>query len=170
MINITLIYLAKDIDRKFNGLYNALSIQGFREQYQNKLQNAIKDIVDIDKIIAIVQNIKDEKSILTPNSAFIVNINNTKYFLDSNFQILDDEVFYKKNFYPYIKFDKSNVDINIESKRVNEKIQSLNSDEAIKFIETYISNPPKQYKQISYKPNRIFIYSIYGKQPQEFLL
>jgi hypothetical protein len=80
------------------------------------------------------------------------------------------EDFYTKNFIPYIEFDKSNVDISRELKRVNAKIQLLNSNECIEYIENYIINPPKQYKNISHKPNKIFLCHSCNEELKEFVV
>ena len=167
MTKIKLIYLAGFVDRGFNGFSHAFMVQGIREQYSINLQNKIKDIKNINEIIKIIKN---DKNILTPNSVLIITIDDKDYFLDSNIELLDDDTFHRKNFKPCIEFDKSNLDANIELKRINEKIQHLCSDKAVEFIENYVVNLPKQYIRISQKPNKITLTYSYDKEPKEFLI
>ena len=173
MTKIKLIYLAKNIDRKFNGLSHAMIVQGMREQYQNELQDNIKNVNDINEIITIIKNAEKARNtgnILTPNSVFVVNIDGKEYPINSNIELMEYGDFHRNNFIPYIEFDKSNIDISRELKRVNAKIQSFNSDECIKYIEDYIINPPKQYKHISHKPNKIFLCHSCDEGLKEFVI
>ncbi len=64
------------------------------------------------------------------------------------------------DFTPYIKFDKSNCDINKEEQRINKILKYKSSNEAIDFIESYILNLPKNFKVISDKPASLSLYSL----------
>ncbi len=168
MAHITIKYLGGCVDTSSNGFFNALGKQSLRSEYINKLQNNIKDINSIDKIVATLKKITDDKKALTPKTVFLVDIDDKKYFLSNQFQVIPKDEFEKLDFVPNIKFDKNNCDIQRELISINEKLRYKTSSEAIKFIEDYISHLPKSYKYISDKPNKIFLYHTYNKEMKEF--
>lgn len=158
MTKIEIKYLGNKVDTVNNGFFNALGKEALRNEFIVKVQNEIKDLEDIEKVIEIIKTIEDKNNIITPNTVFIVTIKSEKYYLSNSFKIISKDEFARLNFVPYIKFDKSNCDISKEEERVNQILKYKNSDEAIEFINEYIEKPPKSFKNISDKPNKIYLY------------
>ena len=158
MTKIEIKYLGNKVDTVNNGFFNALGKEALRNEFIVKVQNEIKDLEDIEKVIEIIKTIEDKNNIITPNTVFIVTIKSKKYYLANSFKIISKDEFARLNFVPYIKFDKSNCDISKEEERVNQILKYKNSDEAIEFINEYIKKPPKSLKNISDKPNKIYLY------------
>ena len=158
MTTIEIKYLGNKVDTVNNGFFNALGKEALRNEFIVKVQNEIKDLEDIEKVIEIIKTIEDKNNIITPNTVFIVTIKSEKYYLSNSFKIISKDEFARLNFVPYIKFDKSNCDISKEEERVNQILKYKNSDEAIEFINEYIKKPPKSLKNISDKPNKIYLY------------
>ena len=87
-------------------------------------------------------------------------IKTEKYYLSNIFKLISEEEFEMLDFVPYIKFDKSNCDISREEKRINQILKYKDSDEAVDFLNNYIKKMPKNFKQLSNKPDIIYLYSI----------
>jgi len=77
--------------------------------------------------------------------------------LSNNFKLISKIEFEKLNFVPFIKFDKSNCDIDKEEKRINQILKYKNSDKAIEFVNNYIKELPKSFQNIANKPNKIYL-------------
>ncbi|MDX9902225.1 MAG: hypothetical protein RBT22_12135 [Aliarcobacter sp.] len=160
MATIEIKYLGNKVDTVNNGFFNALGKEALRNEFIVKVQNEIKELEDIKKVFEVIKIIKDENNTITPNTVFIVTIKVEKYYLLNNFKLITKEEFERLNFVPHIKFDKSNCDISREEKRINQILKYKNSDEAIEFINEYMKKPPKSYKNISDKPDIIYLHSI----------
>ena len=103
---------------------------------------------------------EDENNVITQNTVFVVSISEENYYLSNNFKLISKEEFERLNFVPHIKFDKSNCDISREEKRINQILKYKDSDEAVDFLNNYIKKMPKNFKQLSNKPDMIYLYSI----------
>jgi len=160
MTTIEIKYLGNKVDTVNNGFFNALGKEALRNEYISKVQNEIKDLENIEKVIEFIKTIEDEDNITTQNTVFIVTIKSKEYYILHNFNLISKKEFKKLDFVPYIKFDKSNCDISKEEQRINKILKYKSSDEAIDFINEYIKNIPKQLKNISDKPNKIYLYCI----------
>ena len=160
MATIEIKYLGNKVDTVNNGFFNALGKEALRNEFIVKVQNEIKELEDIKKVFEVIKIIKDENNTITPNTVFIVTIKVEKYYLLNNFKLITKEEFERLNFVPHIKFDKSNCDISREEKRINQILKYKNSDEAIEFINEYMKKPPKSFKNISDKPDIIYLHSI----------
>lgn len=158
MATIEIKYLGNKVDTPNNGFFNALGKEALRSEYISKIQNKIKNLSDIKKVIDEIKTIEDENNIITPNTVFIITIKTEKYYLSNSFKLISKDEFVRLDFVPYIKFDKSNCDISKEEQRINKILKHKSSDEAIEFINEYIKNIPKQLKNISDKPNEIYLY------------
>jgi hypothetical protein len=158
MTTIEIKYLGNKVDTVNNGFFNALGKEALRNEFIIKVQNEIKVLEDIEKVIKEIKTIEDENNIITQNTIFIVTIKSEKYYLSNNFKPISKKEFERLDFVPHIKFDKSNCDISREEKRVNQILKYKSSDEAINFINEYIKKPPKSFKNISDKPNEIYLY------------
>jgi len=158
MTKIEIKYLGSKVDTVYNGFFNALGKEALRNEYIYKVQNKIKDLKDIEKVLEVIKIIEDENNIITPNTVFIITIKIEKYYLSNSFKLISKDEFKRLNFVPYIKFDKSNCDTSKEEQRVNKILKYKNSDETIEFINEYIKNIPKQLKNISDKPNKIYLH------------
>lgn len=163
MTTIKIKYLGNKVDTVNNGFYNALGKEALRNEFIVKVQKEIKDLVNIDEIIKKIKLVECRNTIITTNTVFVISVNEKKYYLSNNFELISKEDFQKLDFTPYIKFDKSNCDINREEQKVNRILKYKSSDEAIHFIERYILNLPKSFKFISDKPNKIELYSEFEK-------
>jgi folate-dependent tRNA-U54 methylase TrmFO/GidA len=157
MATIEIKYLGNKVDTINNGFFNALGKEALRNEYISKVQNKIKNLEDIEKVIEEIKTIEDENNIITPNTVFIVTLKTKKNYLSNNFKLISKDEFARLNFVPYIKFDKSNCDTSKEEQRVNKILKYKSSDEAIEFINEYIEKPPKSFKNISDKPNKLFL-------------
>lgn len=160
MTTIEIKYLGNKVDTVNNGFFNALGKEALRNEFIVKVQNEIKDLEDIEKVIEIIKTIEDKNNIITPNTVFIITIKSKKYYLANSFKLISKDEFERLDFVPHIKFDKSNCDISREEKRINQILKYKNSDEAIEFINEYIKKPPKSFKNIYDKPDIIYLHSI----------
>lgn len=158
MTTIEIKYLGNKVDTVNYGFFNALGKEALRREYISKVKNKIKDIEDIEKVIEKIKTIENENNVITSNTVFIITIKIEKYYLSNSFKIISKDEFEKLDFVPYIKFDKSNCDKSKEEQRVNKILKYKNSDEAIEFINKYIEKSPKSFKNISDKPNKIYLY------------
>lgn len=160
MTTIKIKYLGNKVDTVNNGFFNALGKEALRNEFIIKVQNEIKELKDIEKVIEIIKTIEDKNNIITQNTVFVVSINEERYYLSNSFKLISKDEFERLDFIPYIKFDKSNCDISKEEKRINQILKYKNSDEAIYFIESYIINLPKSFKVISDKPYYVSLYCL----------
>jgi len=167
MTKIEIKYLGNKVDIVNNGFFNALGKEALRNECIRKIQNEIKDLEKIEKVIEIIKTIEDENNIITQNTVFIITLKTEKYYLSNNFKLISKEEFERLDFVPYIKFDKSNCDISKEKQRVNKILKYKSSDEAIEFINEYIKKPLKSFKNISDRPNKLFIHHIYNKKAKK---
>jgi len=158
MTTIEIKYLGNKVDTVNNGFFNALGKEALRKEYISKVQNKVKNLDDIEKVIEIIKTIEDENNIITPNTVFIITIKSEKYYLLNNFKHISKEEFERLNFVPHIKFDKLNCDISKEEQRINKILKYKSSDEVVEFINEYIKKFPKNFKNISDKPNKIYLY------------
>lgn len=158
MTKIEIKYLGNKVDTIYNGFFNALGKEALRSEYIHKVQNKIKDLEDIEKVIEKIKTIEDENNVITPNTVFIITIKTEKYYLSNIFKLISKEEFARLDFVPYIKFDKSNCDISKEEQRINKILKYKSSDEVIEFINEYIKKFPKNFENISDKPNEIYLY------------
>ncbi|MGE3300889.1 MAG: hypothetical protein AB7I39_10700 [Arcobacter sp.] len=160
MTTIEIKYLGNKVDTVNNGFFNALGKEALRKEYISKVQNKVKNLDDIEKVIEIIKTIEDENNIITPNTVFIITIKSEKYYLSNSFKIISKDEFERLNFVPHIKFDKSNCDISREEKRINQILKHKNFDEAMDFLNDYVKKIPKSFKQLSNKPDMIYLYGI----------
>ena len=160
MTTIKIKYLGNKVDTPNNGFFNALGKESLRNEFIIKVQNKIKDLEDIKKVIEIIKTIEDENNVITQNTVFVVSISEENYYLSNNFKLISKEEFERLNFVPHIKFDKSNCDTSREEKRINQILKYKDSDEAVDFLNNYIKKMPKNFKQLSNKPDMIYLYSI----------
>ena len=160
MTTIEIRYLGNKVDTVNNGFFNALGKEALRNEFIVKVQNKIKDLEDIEKVIEIIKTIEDENNIITQNTVFVVSISEESYYFSNRFKLISEEEFEKLNFVPHIKFNKSNCDISREEKRINQILKYKNSDEAIDFVNDYIKKMPKSFKQLSNKPDMVHLYCI----------
>ena len=183
MTTIEIKYLGNKVDTLNNGFFNALGKEALRNEYISKVRNKIKDLEDIEKVLEVIKIIEDESKnnsslshldnsvknqfhnelknvIITQNTVFIITIKTEKYYLSNIFKLISEEEFEMLDFVPYIKFDKSNCDISREEKRINQILKYKDSDEAVDFLNNYIKKMPKNFKQLSNKPDMIYLYSI----------
>jgi hypothetical protein len=167
MITIEIKYLGNKVDTVNNGFFNALGKEALRNEFIIKVQNKIKNLEDIEKVIEIIKTIEDKNNIITQNTVFVVSISEESYYLSNNFKPFSKKEFERLDFVPYIKFDKSNCDISREEKRINQILKYKSSDEAINFINEYIKKPPKSFKNISDRPNELFIHHIYNEKAKK---
>lgn len=167
MTTIEIQYLGNKVDTVNNGFFNALGKEALRNEFIVKVQNKIKNLEDIEKVIEIIKTIEDKNNIITPNTVFIVTIKSEKYYLSNSFKIISKDEFARLNFVPYIKFDKSNCDISKEEQRINKILKYKSSDEAMDFINDYIKELPKSFKNISDKPNGLFVHHIYNEKAKK---
>lgn len=158
MTTIEIKYLGNKVDTINNGFFNALGKEALRKEYISKVQNKVKDLEKIEKVIEIIKTIEDENNVITQNTVFIVTLKTEKYYLSNNFKLIEKEEFERLDFIPYTKFDKSNSDISKEEQGINKILKYKSSDEAIEFINEYIKKLPKSFKNISDKPNKIYLY------------
>lgn len=165
MATIEIKYLGNKVDTVNNGFFNALGKEALRNKFIVKVQNKIKELEDIEKIIEIMKTIEDKNNIITQNTVFVVSISKESYYLSNKFELISQENFRILDFTPHIKFDKSNCDISKEEQRVNRILKYKNSDEAIHFVESYIMNLPKSFKVISDKPENISLIYSNGQRP-----
>lgn len=165
MTTIEMKYLGNKVDTVNNGFFNALGKEALRNEFIVKVQNEIKELVDIEKVIEIMKTIEDKNNTITQNTVFVVSINEENYYFTNRFNLISKEEFERLNFTPYIEFDKSNCDISKEEQRVNRILKYKNSDEAIHFVESYIMNLPKSFKVISDKPENISLIYSNGQRP-----
>ena len=170
MATIEIKYLRNRVDTVNNGFFSALGKEALRNEYIRQVQNKIKDLEDIEKVIEVIKTMEDENNVITPNTVFIVTIKTEKYYLLKNFKLISKDEFERLDFVPFIKFDKSNCDTSKEEQRVNKILKYKNSDEAIEFINEYIKDMPKYLEKIPTKPNKIFLYDLNNKKgiEQEF--
>lgn len=157
MTTIEIKYLGNKVDTVNNGFFNALGKEALRKEYISKVQNKVKDLEKIEKVIEIIKTNEDENNVITQNTFFIITIENEKYYLTNNFKLISKEEFKKLDFVPYIKFDKSNCGTSKEEQRVNKILKYKSKSEAIECINEYIEKPPKSFKNISDKPNKIYL-------------
>lgn len=167
MTTIEIKYLGNKVDTLNNGFFNALGKETLRNEFIVKVQNEIKELEDIEKVIEIMKTIEDKNNIITQNTVFVVSISKESYYLSNNFKPFSKKEFERLDFAPYIKFDKSNCDISREEKKINQILKYKNSDEAIEFINNYIKELPKVFKNISDKPNELFIHHIYNEKAKK---
>lgn len=160
MTTIEIKYLGNKVDTVNNGFFNALGKEALRNEFIVKVQNKIKNLENIEKIIEIMKTIEDKNNIITPNTVFVISINEESYYLSNRFELISQENFRILDFTPHIKFDKSNCDITKEEQRVNRILKYKSSEEAISFLESYIMNLPKSFKVISDKPYYISLYCL----------
>ena len=167
MITIEIKYLGNKVDTVNNGFFNALGKVALRKEYISKIQNKVKDLEKIEKVLEVIKTIKDKNNVITQNTIFIISIDENSYYLLNNFKLISKDEFERLDFVPHIKFDKSNCDISREEKRVNQILKYKSSDEAINFINEYIKKPPKSFKNISDRPNELFIHHIYNEKAKK---
>ncbi|CAM4009385.1 MULTISPECIES: hypothetical protein [Arcobacter] len=160
MTIIEIRYLGSKVDTVNNGFFNALGKEALRNEFVVKVQNEIKELEDIEKVIEIIKTIEDENNVITQNTIFVVSISEKSYYLSNKFELISQENFRILDFTPYIKFDKSNCDITKEEQRVNRILKYKSSEEAISFVESYIVNLPKSFKVISDKPYYVSLYCL----------
>ncbi len=160
MTIIEIRYLGSKVDIVNNGFFNALGKEALRNEFVVKVQNEIKELEDIEKVIEIIKTIEDENNVITQNTIFVVSISEKSYYLSNKFELISQENFRILDFTPYIKFDKSNCDITKEEQRVNRILKYKSSEEAISFVESYIVNLPKSFKVISDKPYYVSLYCL----------
>lgn len=170
MTTIEIKYLGNKVDTINNGFFNALGKEALRREYISKVQNEIKDLKDIEKVIDTIKTIEDENNVITQNTVFFVTIKSKEYYISNNFNLISKDEFERLDFVPYIKFDKSNCDISKEEKRVNKILKYKSPNKAIEFIKEYIEKPPKSFKNISDRVNELFIHNIYNKKAKKFQL
>lgn len=168
MTTIKMQYLGNKVDIANSGFFNALGKEALRREYTSKVQNKIKEFDSLDNVIKEFNKNKYPKNIITPNTIFIITIDQEEYYLSHRFKLISKDEFEKLNFVPYIKFDKSNCDILKEQDKINQILKYKSSNEAISFIEDYISKTPKSFKNISDTPNKIFLYFLYKEKPKAF--
>lgn len=160
MTTIEIKYLGNKVDTVNNGFFNVLGKEALRNEFVVKVQNEIKELEDIEKVIEIIKTIEDENNVITQNTIFVVSISEKSYYLSNKFELISQENFRILDFTPYIKFDKSNCDITKEEQRVNRILKYKSSEEAISFVESYIVNLPKSFKVISDKPYYVSLYCL----------
>ena len=63
MTTIKIKYLGNKVDTPNNGFFNALGKESLRNEFIIKVQNKIKDLEDIKKVIEIIKTIEDENNV-----------------------------------------------------------------------------------------------------------
>lgn len=139
---------------------------GIKNQIRDELKTLLNNCTSISEVLDICKiHYKRE---IPLNLIIYISIDENSYIVNYEFKLLTIDDIDRLKFTSFIKYDIENIRRTTIEPIERKLYDCVNIDEQIKIIRKYIEKPNRRFKKWEIKPNKIFLYYSYNKEPIEF--